>query len=209
MDIFYPALGIMAIILLLVRFSWIRSFRRGKPLLASFQLLTVIAMLLLIISSGLLIFSTLGYERLSYEQTLAHINIQKHSKQRFSAEIEFEDGSRQSYEISGDEIYIDARILKWKPWMNLLGIHSLFKLDRIGGRYIDYEHELSKQRSLFELTERSGEDLFDYRNNYETLGFMVDAKYGSATFIPIKNNAQYLLTLSTSGLILRELDQKP
>jgi len=209
MDILYPFLGIVILGFMILRFSWLRSFRRGRPLLASIQLLSTLSMLLLIVTFALLLFTTLGYERLTFEQTLAHISIKKQGKQQFTADIEFTDGPHQSFEIRGDEIYIDARVLKWKPWANLIGIHSVYRLDRIGGRYIEYQHEVNKPRSLFQFKESSVEDLFDYRSDYEVLGWLVDAEYGSAAFLPVKDQGEYLLTLSTSGLILRDLEKTP
>ena len=207
MDILYPVLGIVVITLLIFRFSWLRSFRRGRPMLASIQLLSTLSLLLLVISIALILFTTFGYERLTYEQTLAHISINKQGRQQFSADIEFTEGTHQSFEIRGDEIYIDARVLKWKSWANLMGIHSLYRLDRIGGRYIEYNQELNRPRSLFQFKEASGDDLFDYRSDYEVLGWLVDAEYGSAAFVPVKDQGEYLLTLSSSGLILREIEK--
>ncbi len=209
MEILYPFLGIMLLVLIMLGFSWMRSFRRGRPFVGSFQLLSSMTLLLLLVAGGLIIFSTLGYQNLTYEQQLAHISIKKQAQQKFSADIVLEDGQHFNFEISGDEIYIDARILKWKPWANLIGIHSLYRLDRVGGRYIEYDEEINKQRSLFQFIEGSGKDLFDYRSDYEILGWMVDAEYGNAAFIPVKDQAEYLLSLSSSGLILRDLKENP
>jgi hypothetical protein len=207
MDNLYPLLGIVVLALLILRFSWLRSFRRGRPVLASIQLLSTLSMLLLIVSIALLLLTTLGYQRLTSEQTLAHISIKKHGKQQFSADIEFAQGTHQSFEVRGDEIYIDARVLKWKPWANLLGFQSLYRLDRIGGRYIEYQQEMDKTRSLFQFKETTNEDLFDYRSEYKILAWLVDAEYGSAAFVPVEDQGEYLLTLSTSGLILRDLEK--
>ncbi len=206
MTILYPVFGILIVLILILGFSWMKSFRRGRPFLGLFQLLTSLSFLVLLFSTGLLIFSTYGYQRLTYEQPLANISIRKHSSQRFSAEFIFESGERQSFEISGDEIYIDARILKWKPWANLLGIHTQYRLDRIGGRYLDYDDEVDKQRSLFLFKETERDDLFDYRSEYAILSHLVDAKYGNAAFIPVEDETEYLLSLSISGLILRKVD---
>src|SRR6267378_2754935 len=36
-----------------------------------------------------------------------------------------------TYPISGDEIYVDARILKWHALANLLGLSTAYELDRV------------------------------------------------------------------------------
>jgi hypothetical protein len=66
---------------------------------------------------------------------------------------------------------------------------------------------MDKTRSLFQFKETTNEDLFDYRSEYKILAWLVDAEYGSAAFVPVEDQGEYLLTLSTSGLILRDLEK--
>ena len=43
--------------------------------------------------------------------------------------------------MAGDQIYVDAHILKWTPAANLIGLHTAYELDRVAGRYDNIEQE--------------------------------------------------------------------
>ena len=44
-------------------------------------------------------------------------------------------GQTRKFTVHGDEWRIDARVLKWKPWANVLGLDTQYRLDRLSGRY--------------------------------------------------------------------------
>ena len=114
----------------------------------------------------------------------------------------------QSFEISGDELYVDARVLKWHPWVNLLGLHTHYALDRIGGRYLDIEDERSKPRSIHSLANGAPLDAFALRRKHEFLAPLVDASYGSATFTSADRPVTLEVRVSTTGLLVRERPAK-
>src|SRR5207245_2616434 len=73
----------------------------------------------------------------------------------FSAMVRFPDGREASYDVAGDEIYVDAHILKWRPLANVLGLHTEYELGRLAGRYRDIEAERRATRTVYLLgTER-------------------------------------------------------
>jgi len=112
----------------------------------------------------------------------------------------------QTFEITGDEWQIDAQILKWKGWANLLGFNALYRLDRISGRYRDIEQARENLPSLYSIKQDNGIDLWGYaERNPEKLPF-VDASYGSATYLPMQDGAVYSLSLSQSGLLARPVE---
>jgi hypothetical protein len=48
-------------------------------------------------------------------------------------------------------------------------------------------------------------DLFGLRLRYAFLAKLLDAEYGSATFIPVDRQAELELRVSTTGLLIREV----
>src|SRR6266480_2563079 len=55
--------------------------------------------------------------------------------QRFRATITLPDRRLAMYELAGDAFYVDAHVLKWHPWASLLGLRTVYELDRVAGRY--------------------------------------------------------------------------
>jgi hypothetical protein len=125
------------------------------------------------------------------------------SEQNFIAHFLFPDGSRAQYNISGDELYVDAHILKWKSFANLFGLHTLYELDRVAGRYVALEDEKQKLRTVHSLSEDKTVDIFEIRMKYKILSFLLDAEYGSATFINANKASRFKVMVSTTGLLFR------
>ena len=103
--------------------------------------------------------------------------------QKFSATVRYPDLREVKFELAGDEVYVDAQILKWKPIANMVGLHTAYELDRIAGRYRSIEHERSAPRTIFPLSRDKPLDLFDLRQRYTFLAPLLDAEYGSATYV--------------------------
>ncbi len=148
--------------------------------------------------------SILGYQNLSREERVAKIEIKpRPGAQQFEAHVTYADGSGASYLLAGDELYVDAHILKWHGWINLLGLHTMYELDRIGGRYHSLDDEFKQPRTLHQLSKPKFINAFVVRQNNEFLSPVVDAQYGSASFVPANEITRYDLMVSTSGLLLR------
>jgi len=158
----------------------------------------------LVALAGTLALGLQGYRALTREVVAAHLSVRPTGPQRFAASFRFADGRQATYEVAGDEIYVDARILKWKPIVNLLGLHTVYELDRVAGRYRDIQQERSAPRTLYALGLDRPVDLFGLRRRYAFLEPLLDAQYGSASFVPVTQPAELDLRVSTSGLLIRD-----
>ena len=111
-------------------------------------------------------------------------------------------------ELAGDDLYVDAHILKWKPIVNILGMHTDYELDRVAGRYADIADERTKARTIFPLTHEKPLNMFSLRQRYRFLEPLVDAEYGSASFVTADRPAELELRISTTGLLIRTVPTK-
>jgi hypothetical protein len=144
-----------------------------------------------------------GYRSLTREDLAARIAVRPTGPQRFTATMVFPDGRQGNFLIAGDEIYVDARILKWHALANALGLHTAYELDRVGGRYREIDKERSNSRTLYALGQVKQVDLFELRKRFPFLGALFDAEYGSAAFFPVSQPADLELRVSTTGLLIR------
>lgn len=147
--------------------------------------------------------ATRGYRAFTREVVAAVVETQPTGPQRFTATFRFPDGESATYSLAGEELYVDAHILKWKPIANLLGLHTAYELDRVAGRYAKLEDEQSLPRSVFSLAVEKPVDMFDLRHRLMLFRPLVDAEYGSAAFILADRPATYELRVSTTGLLIR------
>jgi len=181
------------------------ALRRVRWLAASARLTLALLLAALALLSGGLIAGTHGYRALTREDVAAVVHTDPVGSQAFRARFEFPDGTESSFLLEGDELYIDARILKWTPMANLLGLHTGYEFDRVSGRYMELEDEQARQRTVFSMVPERPVDLFSLRRRFPQLGRFVDAEYGSATFAAAREPASYEVRISTTGLLLRPL----
>ncbi len=88
----------------------------------------------------------LGYRALTREDIAAHITVKPDGPQRFTAMFRFPEGREANSNSLGDEIYVDAHILKWHAYANMIGLHTAYELDRVAGRYHDVKDERDARR---------------------------------------------------------------
>jgi hypothetical protein len=200
------ALGALGAILIL---AGIAALMRGRPLRFALRTLTGLLLLSLGGLAGTIAIGIQGYLALTREDLAARLSVQPHGAQRFAATVRFPDGREETFELAGDEIYVDAHILKWKPLANLLGLHTAYELDRVAGRFHAIEQERSEVRTVYSLGQDKPVDLFGLRRRYAFLAPLLDAEYGSATFMPVAQPAELELRVSTTGLLMREANPIP
>jgi hypothetical protein len=155
--------------------------------------------------AGAVGFGMAGYRALTREVVAARIAVRPARAQRFTATVRIPDRPAMTFDLAGDEVYVDAHILKWKPMANVLGLHTAYELDRVGGRYRDLNEERSGERTIHSLSEPKAVDLFGLRREHEFLAPLLDAEYGSGTFVPVTRPAEFEVRVSTTGLLIREV----
>lgn len=98
---------------------------------------------------------------------------------------------------------IDARVLKWRAIGNLIGFDSVFRLERLSGRYGDIASERAGPRTVHELSSDTSLDVWSLlRTHHQYLPF-ADALYGSAIYVPMADNGEYVVSVSSTGLVVR------
>lgn len=152
------------------------------------------------------IFTTFGYKAINQETKVADIYLKPNGNQQFEATIDWVDGTKSKFNISGDQLYIDAKILKWKSWASIIGIKTWYEFDRIGGRYVEINDERTKDRSVYQLSKDKDYDLYNIRKKYPMLSFMVDSEYGSAAFFMADVPKKIELSVSRTGLTISSED---
>jgi hypothetical protein len=176
-----------------------RRIMGGFTFLLMALLMFMTAIVIVLVATGIK-----GYKALTREELAAMVYITPLGNQQFQAKIVRSGIHDTLFAIAGDELYIDARVLKWKPVINLLGLHTSYCLDRVGGRYLSLQEENTKVRTMYSLCgEMRPWDLFFLRTRYRFLSPILDAQYGSATFAPVQGAQVVRIMVTTSGLIAR------
>ena len=149
-----------------------------------------------------------GMRALTKEESAARIKVVPSGAQRYDATVTFADGRVQTYDLAGDDIYVDGHIVKWTPLANMLGLHTSYRLDRIAGRYRALDQENTARRTVYAIDTPPVIDLVALGKRLPLRDFF-DAEYGSASYVPVAEGGELDLMVSTSGLLLRPVAPPP
>lgn len=146
--ILFAALSFMFFITGIVALKKKRLFGVAVSLTLALLMLSLAALF------GTITLATQGYRALTREEVAAVVKTEPIGPSRFKAWFHFPDGREATFSIAGDELYVDAHILKWKAIANFFGLHTSYELDRVAGRYIKLEDEQTKARTVFALSQK-------------------------------------------------------
>lgn len=195
--------GILGLLLFIAGF---RRLRRGQLVTGTIEGLSALVLLL---AAGLLVLfasNLYTYHRLTHEQEVAEIQFTHVNPQFYRVAVSYPSGVKQTFDLYGDDWQIDAKILKWKGLATVLGFDTVYRLQRLSGRYQNIEQERSQKRVVHDLSGQQNIDLWDTVKRYNDYLPWVDTHYGSATFLPMADGALYSVTVSNTGLVARPLN---
>jgi hypothetical protein len=201
------ALIIVALAGILFLFAAMRRLRQRKIIGGLFHGATALVLILLGVGAALLLANLRTYQRLSFEQPAGELQLTRTGERQFNAVLSYPNGERAIFALRGDEWQVDARVLKWHAFANLIGFDTAYRLERLSGRYSRVEDEVAQPRTAFSLNPPQRIDPWDLVHRYRSWVPWIDAVYGSATFLPMANGALYEIKVSQSGLIARPLNQ--
>lgn len=180
--------------------DWLLGWLRGM-----FGLVLLGASVVLALSA----FDFYSYKQLSKEETIASISFTQLESQRFKVSLVDSAGVEQTHDISGDLWQLDARIIKWNKTLAGLGLAPGYRLDRLSGRYYSLEEEHTAERTVYQLSNsKSVLDVWSWLQQCCRNQSLVDASYGSATYLPMADGALFSVNLSSSGLLARPLNDR-
>jgi len=160
------------------------------------------------VAGSLIAFNTQTFVRLTHEAPVAQVGVKAvdPSQQIYAVTVQRLDGPKQSYtcNIQGQEWMLSARVQKWKPWANVLGLNTTYDLDQLSNKYADAAtangktitacslagpeptvNQFVPQSWLFWLLDRS---------------YVQDRAFGSAVYMPLKDGAVYRVVITQSAL---------
>ena len=112
------------------------------------------------------------------------------------------------FDVAGDQWVLEGDILKWRNWLNFLGLHTRYRLTRLRSRYLEASDEMTKPSSIHPLVENEDHPLWRYLYKYGPRLPMVSTVYGNAVFQASGEDAIFRIYVGTSGFIARKAESK-
>jgi len=200
----FPAsILVLGLIALLFLIAAVRNLRRRRLGRAALGALTALAMLSIAAGAFAVAASLESYRQLAAERSAGRLEFTRIGYHQYNGVFTSPSGERSDFALRGDEWQVDARILKWRPLANLLGVDALYRLERISGRYTSVADERDQPHTAYPLNPPDRIDLWALLHRVRSFIPGFDALYGSATYLPMADGAVYDIWISQSGLLAR------
>ena len=195
--------GVLALLLAIAGFRRMRDWeiRRGSVYLLGAAIVAALG-----VGGAMLAASLHTYSRFTHEQEAARVVLRALGPQRYELLLVRVGGPSQRYELQGDEWQIDARVMKWGAMGNLVGLDTVYRFERLAGRYANHDQERKGPRTVHALSQDGALDFWQLLKKYHDYMPLADAMYGSAAYVPMADGAQYVVSVSTTGLLIRPLN---
>lgn len=195
--------GVITLLLLIEAVSRLRDWQIRSGLV----FLVIAAVVAGLGTVGAMLAASLhSYTRLTKEQEAARAVFRALAPKHYELLLVLRTEPARRFELRGDEWQIDARVLKWKGMGTVLGLDTLYRFERLAGRYADTAQEKSAPRTVHALPADAGFDLWALLKEQQRWLPLADALYGSAAYAPMADGAQYAVNVSTTGLLIRPLN---
>jgi hypothetical protein len=92
---------------------------------------------------GLIGLNLQTYAQLSKERLAGQVVLKKNGDFDFTATIDLADaegklrGQPKDFQITGQRVHVEGPVVKFKPWANVIGMDSIFRVETVGGSYFD------------------------------------------------------------------------
>jgi hypothetical protein len=184
----------------------IRRLRRLQLVRGTLFFLSGATVLLVAAVAVLVAANLYTYARLTHEQEAARVSMRQLGERHYVLSVQPKGEPPRHFELRGDEWQMDARVLKWRAMGNLLGFDTLYRLERLSGRYGSVAAERAGPRTVHDLSEETSLDLWSLVRRHHAYIPFADALYGSAVYVPMSEGAEYTVSVSASGLVVRPVN---
>lgn len=141
-----------------------------------------------------------GYQRLTWEAPVAEVHVIQPLANGWLVTLTEPNGEPQEFLLEGQQWRLEADVIKWQSWANILGLDSQYRLERLSGRYADAAESRRQRGSAYDLTADDPKLLEQIPSNWRP---WVDTQYGNGVYMPLTAGARYTVSITQSGLLAR------
>ena len=108
------------------------------------------------------------------------------------------------HRLRGQQWAIEGHILKWNDWLNFIGLHTMYKLTRVRGRYLRAEDESRTPATASSLVEQEEDPRWRWLYEYGAQLPFVTAVYGNTVFTSPSETKTFEIYVTPFGFMIEE-----
>jgi hypothetical protein len=159
---------------------------------------------------GLIGLNLQTYSRLTAEQLAAEVELKADPgvPGGFIASVKRADeggmlGKAEDFPLTGDSFRMEADVITFKPWANIVGADALYRFDRIQGRFDSEAQEKATPPEPHRLRDEAGLDPFALPLGPANPFLKADAEFVDGFAVPMADGAIYEVHMSQKGMVPR------
>lgn len=161
MSIWWLIPGFVGLVGILMLVGGVGGLLKARFLSGGFRFLFGGAVLAGAAIIGLVGLNLQTYAQLSKERLAGQVVLTKTADFTYTAAVDLADkgklrGAPINFDVTGEDFRVEGPVLKWKPWANVLGMDSLFRVDHVEGVYVDSNCENQYDPRRADLGEAGG-----------------------------------------------------
>lgn len=112
------------------------------------------------------------------------------------------EGTPGLFRLNGDQWAVGGHILQWHPWLNILGLHTGYRITRIEGRYLEAEDEASALRTVYDLGDSRTQRIWHWFYRHHEDIPLVEAAYGNTAYTFPEKDQTFVVVVTHSGFMV-------
>ncbi|MBN2011128.1 hypothetical protein JW960_17405 [candidate division KSB1 bacterium] len=157
---------------------------------------------------------TQSYYRLTEQKLVAEVICEPTSFQDYSMRFTITrlDGKTASkpvsYYLHGDKWFIEGDILKWRPWLNIIGLQSMYRISRVGGTYWKKEDIETKHESIEDIAGNELPEMWDKLYKYYQNINIIQGVYTDRIATLPARNQKFNIYITSGGFTLESISME-
>lgn len=194
--------GLVGLFGLLLLLGAIGALFRGRVFKMLRGVVSGSLLIALAAAASLLALNVQSYARLTWEKPIATVTVRE-TAQPGTYDVLVAETERPAhvYALRGEQWQLDARVITWKPWANILGLDTQYELQRLWARRLGGEGAGAADR-LDIITERPGIDMLDLSRQLGDWAFLQEREFGSAVYMPLVDGAIFEVRISQDAMVV-------
>jgi len=118
------------------------------------------------------------------------------------------EGTPRLFRLNGDQWAVGGHILQWHPWLNMLGLHTGYRITRIEGRYLKAEDASSVPRTIYDLGDSRTQRIWHWLYRHHEDIPLVKAVYGNTAYTFPEKDQTFVVMVAHAGYMVAPDQQK-
>lgn len=210
--LFFIAVAILAIggVVLIIQFLRVLPFSRTKGKKRGFvpqtvRVLTSACIFVFGLFLLMLVLFVRTYDAFTREKPIARIQCIPVDGLDYDMILRFvpleggKEGTAGLFRLKGDQWAVSGHILQWHPWLNMLGVHTGYRITRIEGQYLKDRDETTRPKTVYDLDDSWMQGIWHWLYRHPGEVPLVKSAYGNTAYTFPEKDRTFLVLVTLSG----------